>query len=592
MIFSSILADHKGAAIAIAHRQELVGQISLALNSFGVRHRIIAPVKTVKLITAMHLRKHGVSFYDPGAMIGVAGVASLANAAAKPQHAAFIKAVTLWVQDEAHHVLKENSWGRATLLFGKPLIVDGKPHSSRREGVKGLGVTASPKRADGQGLSRDSDGLFDAMVLGPSMRDLINAGYLTPYQIRSVPCKVDYSKVTVGASGEYSHAKLVAAEDNAPDLVGDIVGQYLKYAPGKRGVTFVSGVKQAEKVAEAFNAAGVPAIALCGETDDTIRDLAVQQLERGELMQLINDNLFGEGFDLPAIEVVSMGTKTASLARYIQWFGRVLRLMLNDAEKEGYNDLTDEQRRAVIAGSVKPFGLIIDHGANLIEHDGPPDIPRVWSLGRYGKRGSGAAENVGYRVCTNKGLELVNPAIGWQAFRDLGWTDVQMLQHGHAIDRGIPCVTPYPSTERICPACGYMPKPISRSDPEHVDGDLELLDEETLAELFEAKRQALMSEEKHWEYLSIKRTPQAIAYKLSKDHANRVQQLGRLGEAMGLWGGLWKARGDSDSQLQRRFHAIYGVDVLTAQALKRDDAEKLTDQIWQKLALDGLVKPE
>jgi DNA repair protein RadD len=591
VLFSSILADHRGAAIAIAHRQELVGQISLALNSFGVRHRIIAPQKTVQLITARHLREHKVSYYDPGAMIGVAGVASLASVEKKPQHAAFIKAVTLWVQDEAHHVLKENGWGRATMLFGRPLMVDGKPHITRREGVKGLGVTASPKRADGQGLSRETDGLFDAMVLGPSMRDLINSGFLTPYQIRSVPCVVDYSSVKVTASGEYSQAKLVAAEGDAVDLVGDIVGQYLKYAAGKRGVTFVSGVKRTVEVAAAFNAAGVPAMALDGTTDDNVRDEAIQKLERGELLQLVNCDLFGEGFDLPAIEVISMGTKTASLARYIQWFGRVLRLMLNDDEKRGFNQLTDDQRRAVIAGSVKPYGLVIDHGANLIEHDGPPDIPRVWALGRYGKKGSGAAENVGYRVCTNKGLELVG-SFSWEEFRLQGWSDTQLLEQGHAIDRGLPCVTPYPATERVCPACGYMPKPISRSDPQHVDGDLVLLDEATLAELFRAKAEALQTDQQYWDYLSVKKVPHVQAYSLAKHHSARVAQLGQLGEAMGLWGGLWKGRGDTDSQLQRRFYSLFGIDVITAQALKRDDAEKLTAQLWAKLAFDNVVKPD
>ena len=323
VLFSAIIAEHQGAAIAIAHRQELVGQISLALNSFGVRHRIIAPAATIKLVTASHLREHKVSYYDPGAMVGVAGVASLANVDKKPQHAAFIKAVTLWVQDEAHHVLKENGWGQATLRFGRPGVdAKGQPDEFRRLGVKGLGVTASPRRADGKGLSRETEGLFDAMVLGPTMRDLIDSGYLTPYKIRTVACKVDYSNVKVTASGEYSQAKLIAAEDAADDLVGDIVEQYLRYAPGKRGVTFVSGVKRTVEVAEAFNAAGVPAMALDGTTDDTIRDEAIRKLKRGELLQLVNCDLFGEGFDLPAIEVISMGTKTASLARYIQWFGR------------------------------------------------------------------------------------------------------------------------------------------------------------------------------------------------------------------------------------------------------------------------------
>ena len=43
VLFSDIIHDHKGASCAIAHRQELVSQISLALARDKVRHRIIGP---------------------------------------------------------------------------------------------------------------------------------------------------------------------------------------------------------------------------------------------------------------------------------------------------------------------------------------------------------------------------------------------------------------------------------------------------------------------------------------------------------------------------------------------------------------------
>lgn len=578
ILFASILADHRGGAVAIAHRQELVSQISLALNMFGVRHRIIAPKKVRELIIAKHLARHKITHYDANAPIGVAGVDSLKTV--KPEHARFASQVTLWVQDEAHHVLKENKWGKVTLHFGG-------------QGVKGLGVTASPRRADGQGLGRATDGLFDAMVVGPSMRDLIDDGYLTPYQIRTVPCKVDYSQVKIGASGEYVHAKLVAAEDAAEDLVGDIVAQYLKYARGKRGVTFVSSVERAERVAEAFRQAGVPALALDGNSSDDERDRGIQALEAGTILQLVNCDLFGEGFDLPAIEVVSMGTKTASLSRYMQWFGRVLRLMLNTAEKRGYDGLTAAGRKAVIAGSVKPFGLVIDHGANLLEHDGPPDIPRVWSLGRYGNRGGAGAESVPYRICLNPGLTLTNPAgWSWEEFRLNGWTDSAMTANGHAVDSGIPCAWPYPKTDRCCPACSYLAMPQSRKDPEHVDGDLQLLDEETLAALFENRAQALLTSAQFWEQQCIKRVPQGAALRNTRLHEDRLSQLGKLGEVMGYWGGHWRAQGYDDVQLQRRFYAIFGVDVLTAAGLKREPAEALTAQVRQNLLLDGVVIPD
>lgn len=41
-ILSALVQEHAGASAVIAHRQELVGHLSLALARNGVRHNIIA----------------------------------------------------------------------------------------------------------------------------------------------------------------------------------------------------------------------------------------------------------------------------------------------------------------------------------------------------------------------------------------------------------------------------------------------------------------------------------------------------------------------------------------------------------------------
>lgn len=581
VLFSSILAEHDGAAVAIAHRQELLSQLALTLNKHAISHRIVAPAPVIKAIVEAELAEQGVTYFDPNARIGVAGVNTVEridSGANARRFDSWRNSVTMWVNDEAAHVTAENQWGRA---FGKFPNVK-----------KGLGVTAWSGRSDGKGLGRHADGLFDHMELGPTLPALIDEGYLCPFKIWTVPHSVNYDAVPIGASGELVQVKLQAAEEGT-QLVGDIVKTYLQRVPGKRAICFLSSIKKSEETAEAFRAAGVPALALDGTSDRDTRNSAAAKLASGEILVLTNADLYGEGNDIPAVEVVIMGTRTASFQRYLQWFGRMLRILLPPEGWTGFDTIGPEGRRARIAASSKPHGILIDHAGNVVYHRGPPAGPHLLpTLDRAVKRSSGASESVPYRVCTNPGFDLVGTDFTWEQWRLAGWTDKDLLDAGHLMDSGLPCVTPYPSTERTCPHCGYMPKPISRSDPAHVDGDLQLLDADALAALLGNKAEALRTESEYWDYLSTKRVPHAQAYSLAKHHANRVQQLGRLGEAMGLWGGLWKARGDSDSQLQRRFHAIYGVDVLTAQALKRDDAEKLTDQIWQKLALDGLVKPE
>ena len=41
ILFGKILYDHVGCSVAIAHREKLVSQISMALANYGVMHRII-----------------------------------------------------------------------------------------------------------------------------------------------------------------------------------------------------------------------------------------------------------------------------------------------------------------------------------------------------------------------------------------------------------------------------------------------------------------------------------------------------------------------------------------------------------------------
>lgn len=575
VVMADITADNAaGGTVLFAHRRELVFQISKALNDIGVRFRLICPKKVRQLLIAKLLRDcDGPLMYDANAKVGVAGVDTLVNVHKKPEHAAWAQGVSLWIHDEHHHCLADNTFGKAISRF---------PRADKR----GLGLTATPARTDGKGLGRHADGLVDFMVSGPSPRFLIDEGFLSPFRIWTVPCQVQYDDVPVGSSGEFVHAKLVAAEDADDQMVGDIVGNYAKRTPGKRAICFVSSVKKAEEVAKQFRAAGFAAEAVDGKTDDDLRQSIMERLEAGSLQVVINVALIGEGVDLPAVEVVILGTATASFILYSQWIGRGLRLMLSAEEKRGYNDLSPEQRRARIAGSVKPFAYIFDHAGNVLRHGGPPDQARVYTLDRRGGR-STAGETVPYRVCANPGYS--EPRGGWLKWREAGWRTAQMLEHGHIAETELPCASPYERIHKECPYCGYAPEPQSRRDPVHVEGDLQELDAETLAALRGDVAAATQTVEQYAAYMAGTRVNGLAQMRHTKLHGERLEALAQLGQVMGLWGGYWKQRGDNDSQLQRRFFHLFGIDVLSAQALKRAEAVTLRERIAARLSLDGIV---
>lgn len=406
VLFSDIMHEYPAASVAIAHRQELVGQISLALARNGVCHRIIGAASTARACVNVHLRETGRNYVDPNARRAVAGVDTLVRMDAAVD--SWFASVGLWVQDETHHLLAANKWGTAAAMFPN---------------AYGLGVTATPERADGRGLGRHADGLFDVMVEAPGMRDLIRAGYLTDYRIFAPPSDLDLSGVGTSANGDYSPDPLRKAVHKS-HILGDVVQHYLRIAAGKRGITFAVDVEAATEQAAAFRAAGVPAEVVSAKTPDAVRAAIIHKLAAGELLQLVNVDLFGEGFDLPAIEVVSMARPTQSFPLYSQQFGRSLRLM------DG-----------------KPHALIIDHVGNVHRH-GLPDAPREWSLDRRERRSrAGPSDVVPVRTC---------PACTGTYDRIIGMT---------------------------CPYCGEVAQPAGRSAPEQVDGDLFELDAEALARM-------------------------------------------------------------------------------------------------------------
>ncbi len=504
-MLSHIMHHHTGACVAIAHRQELVGQISQALAREGVVHRIIGSKAVVRLCCKNHIEEFGKCYYHPAAPCGVAGVGTLTRPSRQHALRSWLASVTLWVQDEAHHVLRENQWGKAAALF---------PHA------KGLGVTATPMRADGAGLGREFDGLFDDMVLGPSMRDLIKDGYLTEYRIFAPRSDIDLSTVNITAGGDYNPKKLRAAAQKS-HIVGDIVEHYRRIAPGKLGVTFATDVDTATTIAEQFTAQGVPAAVVSAKTPDAERQAILRRFRGRELLQLVNCVLFGEGFDLPAIEVVSMGRPTESYGLYVQQFGRALRPM------EG-----------------KDRAIIIDHVGNVVRH-GLPDAPREWTLARRDKRAPS------------------------------GPTDVEALKSCPQ------CLGVYPRPLPACPECGFKPLPAARSGPEFVDGDLTELDEETLAAM--RAEVALVDRDKEEVRLDLvaRHVPTIGQLAGVKRHVVHQEAQAELREQIGWWAAGQRQMGRADAECYRRFYLTFGVDVQTAKALKTKDALELRDKLLQ-----------
>lgn len=213
-----------------------------------------------------------------------------------------------------------------------------------------LGVTATPGRSDGQGFNH----LYDCLVLGQSVQELIQAGYLCQFRLFGAPkiIKTDGLKLT---GGDFNPRELAEAVD-ASLVVGDLIKSYRKFAPNKKAVVFAVDVAHSKEVANAYCKAGIPSEHLDGETPPNERKAILERFGTGKTLVLTNCGIVSEGVDIPSIEAIQCVRPTKSLILWLQMIGRALRPTPG-----------------------KDHAIIIDHTQNWF-FQGLPDEEREWTL--------------------------------------------------------------------------------------------------------------------------------------------------------------------------------------------------------------------
>lgn len=298
-------------AVFIVHRRELVNQSARAFHKAEVPFGIIS---------------RGFPRNDR-ANIQIASIQTLA----RRMHV--IEGVNLVIWDECHHVAA-GSWDK---------VYKSLPNAFH------IGLTATPERLDGQGLGQ----WFDVLVKGPTVKWLIEENFLSDYLYFEPPGQ-SFDNIR-SRFGDFSTKEAEEAVDK-PTITGSVVREYMKVAMGKRAVVFCVSVKHSAHVVDEFNKRGIPAVHVDGDTKIGERDMAIKRFESGEIKVLSNVDLFGEGFDLPNIEVACLLRPTQSLGLFLQQVGRALR-----------------------TAPGKDKAIILDHVGNRERHGFPCD-EREWDL--------------------------------------------------------------------------------------------------------------------------------------------------------------------------------------------------------------------
>lgn len=283
VLFSYITSQvlKRGARVMIiAHRREILDQISATLKRVSVPHGFIQAGKPMSKQAAM-----------------VASIQTLGRRLDQ------VNPPDLVIIDEAHHSVSKSY----VEVF------------ARWPEAKFIGVTATPERLDGKGLGS----MFDRMVMGPSVQWLIDNGFLARPVYYAPRETVDLSAVHKIA-GDFDRAEAEEIIDT-PKITGDAVAHYRRLCPNQRAVAFCISVAHAQHVADQFCAAGVPAASIDGTLEPEVRAQRVADLTAGRILVLTSCELISEGFDLPAVNAAILLRPTHSLSMHLQQLGRALR---------------------------------------------------------------------------------------------------------------------------------------------------------------------------------------------------------------------------------------------------------------------------
>lgn len=332
-IANRFITERPGSRVLfLAHRRELVLQLSSHLEKSGLRVGIIKSgfPRVLEL------------------PVQVASVQTLASR--ELPHA------DLLVWDECHHLLAK-TFRRISDAYGDACQ---------------MGLTATPWRLDGKGLG----GVFTNIVVGARSADLCNQGYLIEPRVFAPMNSRMILKGIHHVGGDYVRSELAKRVDQ-PKLVADVVSTWKQHALGVKTVCFAVNIAHSQHIVEKFIAAGVRAEHCDGETPEHVREAILARLASGETEIVSNVDLFGEGFDLPAIGCCIQARPTESMSIWMQQGGRVMR------PSEG-------KTQAIIldhAGLFHKFGRLTQHLEYSLEGEPTSTSPKT--------------EGHGLKTCTN-----------------------------------------------------------------------------------------------------------------------------------------------------------------------------------------------
>lgn len=266
----------------VAHRDNLVDQLSGELHDAGIRHGIIKA-------DAPYLRYR----------VQVCSIQTLVRRFDKIDDGDYI------IIDEAHHAKAS--------YYIKVL--------NRYPRAKVLGMTATPRRPDNKPLSD----IFQKLLLGPTNKELMEQKHLSDFEYFA-PDDVSADGIAIDKKDGDFDKKQVFERVSSKKITGSAIEHYRQYADHKPAIVACVTIEHCELVAQQFREEGYKAYAIHSGISKGHQKELRDGLASGEVELLMTCGIIGEGTDIPVAVCLIWLYMTASEVVFLQYCGRVLRV--------------------------------------------------------------------------------------------------------------------------------------------------------------------------------------------------------------------------------------------------------------------------
>lgn len=302
--------------LILVHRRHLVYQIQKRLKKFGLNSGLIMagePPSNVQIQVASIqtvTRRDVITWPQPSQ-------------------------VALIVIDEAHHTTSDTY---------KKIF----KHYSSNSSIKYLGVTATPCKMDKSGFKE----VFDQLIVSYSIKEFIQKNYLAGFTHLATRTRSFDSVNIDNKTGDYA-IQALGEYMSEYTIMSELIGTYKEHANNAKCIIFAASVSHSKNIVERFRKEGFTAESIDSNTPENERKNILEKFENGKIQILSNYQIFTEGFDCPAIEVVMLARPTKSFPLYLQMIGRAIRKKENNAKALILDNACLWKRHGLITKEIK-----------------------------------------------------------------------------------------------------------------------------------------------------------------------------------------------------------------------------------------------